>query len=180
MKTHIIIPFLLLLYFAQFSATAQFNEQLEKEILALSKKYQLDGIERARALDRLEEITPVLDRSSTKKELSNRPWRYSHTVSSTARKYRQSNAIYKYELNEGGDGFFADKYEKKTYVTWNSERSSFLEIDWYKSAKKEERTRRDFLGIHSITNDRFVLTMSVKSKQYTDKSSIIFLVYFSR
>ena len=174
------LTLLVLLLCLRLPPAAQFNENLEKEILALNENYQLDGIDRDEAFDRLEEIMPILEETEVKKYLSGSPWKYSHSVSSKGRKYRQSNAIYIYDLDERGNGFFTDKYSKKTYVTWDFERSNFLEIDRFKTYNRKERTRRDYLGIHSITNDRLVLTKVIKSKNYPGKSAVVFIVYFRR
>lgn len=161
-------------------SNAQFNENLEKEILALNSKHNLNGFERAEALDILEEITPYLDSTTIAKDLTGEPWKYSHSVSNEGRKYRESTAIYMYEFEPSGDAYMTTKEAKKTYCNWMIGRTPFFEVARFSSSSKETKTRTDYMGIHMITEDRLVFTKIIRSKKFSGKSAILFLVYFRR
>jgi hypothetical protein len=175
----VIINLLWLLY--TIPVTAQFNEKLEKEILEIAENYQLDGIEKIDALDRLVEISPDIDRASFRINLMGKSWQYSHSVDAVGRKYRRSNAVYMYDFSANGDAFFISKKGgSKTWCSWDDETSKLLEMDRFESSERKTRTRRDFLGVHSISSDRLVLTKVIKSKDHPEKSAILFNVYFRK
>lgn len=167
--------------FSALPAAAQFNEKLEKEIIAIAKKYKLDGIDKFSSLDRMEEISPDIEGEYFRKNLSNEPWQYSHSVDASGRKYRRSNAVYIYQFSKNGDSYFISKKGgAKTWCRWDDETSKLLEMDLFDSSERSTRTRRDFLGVHSISSDRLVLTKVIKSKDYPGKSAILFNVYFRK
>lgn len=168
-----------MLLFSFLPAPAQFNEELEKKILASDETYNLNAIDKKDALVVLEKILPDRGRLEERKTLVGGPWKYSHTVSAKGRKYRQSNAIYIYQFDENGNAtFFQKGGGVKTFCTWENDRSILLEIDRFESSDRKERTRRDYLGVYFISENRLVLTKVVKSKEFSEKSAILFTVYF--
>lgn len=160
---------------------AQFNENLEKKILALAKDPGLDGIERASALDRLAEVSPRIENADFVKNLTGEVWKYSHSVDASGRKYRRSNAVYIYQFDENGDAYFLPKNSQaKTWCQWNYDYTEFFQIERFSSKERTESTRTDYFGVHHISSDRLVFTSIVRSKDYQGKSAILFNVYFRR
>ncbi|MEQ8238600.1 MAG: hypothetical protein RIA69_05265 [Cyclobacteriaceae bacterium] len=184
MKHLLQVKYLLtVIFFISFLMTGygQFNENLAKEISEINATFQLNGIEKKDALKRLEEISPDVPVALVIKYLNDEPWKYSHSVSNTGRKYRLSNATYLYSFTEDGLAFFQQEKEgAKTWCTWFYEKTRLLEVDRYETSERAKALRRDYFGLHSITADRLVITKVIKSKEFPDKSEILYNVYFRR
>ena len=159
-------------------STAQFNEQLEKEILAVNETFVLDSIERGLAsLNRLEEILSVIDSAELATHLLDDPWKYSHSVTNEARKFRNSSSIYVINFRLDSGSYMITKKEGPSVpIGWKND-NSLLQIDLYES-KTLEFTKSIFWGIHSIISDRLVIAKVIRSKNYPNMSAIIYEVYF--
>jgi hypothetical protein len=178
-KKRIIVSFIMCLCLN--GAMAQFNENLEKEILALSKKYTLDGIPRDQALGRLLDISNELPDSLIDAHLTGQFWKYSHSVSAYARQFRTSNGIYVYDFSADGNAYFIKQNETaKTWCTWEYNPEKQLNFVHFENQERKKSTRVDYMTIHSITADRLVLASLVKSTKFPDKSEVLFRVYFRR
>ncbi|MEM7297480.1 MAG: hypothetical protein AAF391_04355, partial [Bacteroidota bacterium] len=70
--------------------------------------------------------------------------------------------------------------ETKKWYRWHNNTGKLLEVLTYETNELKEMNGRKFFGVHSITEDRLVLTKVIKSKNYSDKSAILFNVYFRK
>ena len=156
----------------------QFNEKLEKEILALNEKYKLDGVDRGlAALNLLEEISSELDSATLATHLLNEPWKYSHSVSNEGRKFRNSTSFYIIRFSEDEETYLIqNKDRSKVTFEWKYT-SKLLQMDFY---EKKNFSKSILWGIHSISKDRLVVSKIIRSKSVTDKSAILFEVFFRR
>ncbi len=163
-----------------FPLLAQFNENLESEIMELARQQNLDSIPKAEAIDRLEAVTPLHEQSEIDAHLLGDSWQYSHSVDHTGRQYRRSNAVFEYNFDENREAFLLLKKEgPKTWCSWRPI-STLIEMKYYEDNERKIVTRHDYFGIHSISNDRLVLSRLVRSKNFTNTSTILFNVYFRK
>lgn len=157
---------------------AQFNEKLEKEIHALNEANMLDGVKKGLpALNLLEDISSEIDSATLATHLLDEPWKYSHSVSNEGRKFRNSTSFYVINFARGEESHLIQN-QSRTKVTFEWKYTSkLLQMDFY---EKKNFTKSIFWGIHSLSEDRLVISKVIRSKNIPDTSAILFEVYFRR
>lgn len=165
----------------QIDCLGQFNEALSKEISDLNNNFKLDGFENNEALNLLYSISPDTDSDLVNQYAVGQSWKYSHSVSSDGRQYRLSNGELIYNFGADGNAYLIEKKtEVKAWCSWEYDSDGLLIVTRFDSQDKTKQVAKYYLGLHSISEDRLVLTKVIGSRESSGKGAILFNVYFRR